>query len=126
MASFEGPDSGASAELRDQTGRQLDLTPAKRLLEAIVARWNPNQIWLFGSRARGTQTSDSDWDLLVVVPDETPESTLTPEIAWRLRVDGGVAADIVPCSFSDFAEYRDVVNTLSYEAAHHGVLVYGR
>jgi len=62
----------------------------------------------------------------VVVPDETPQSALTTESAWKIRVDGGVAADIVPCTVTDFAEYRDVVNTLSYEAAHHGILVYGR
>jgi len=102
------------------------LTAARRLLDAIVARWNPHQVWLFGSRARGTQTPGSDWDLLVVVPDETPQSALTTESAWKIRVDGGVAADIVPCTVTDFAEYRDVVNTLSYEAAHHGILVYGR
>lgn len=127
VATFEGPESsGMRSELRDRKGRELDLTAARRLLEVIVARWNPHQIWLFGSRARGTQTSDSDWDLLVVVPDETPASALTTEIAWKLRVDGGVAADIVPCTFTNFAEYRDVVNTLSYEAAHNGILVYGR
>lgn len=62
----------------------------------------------------------------MVVPDETPQSALTTESAWKIRVDGGVAADIVPCTVTDFAEYRDVVNTLSYEAAHHGILVYGR
>lgn len=126
VATFDGPDSRASAELRDRKGRMLDVTPARRLLDAIIERWNPHQIWLFGSRARGTETSDSDWDLLVVVPDDTPASVLTTETAWKLRVDGGVAADIVPCSLSDFREYRDVVNTLSYEAAHNGVLVHGR
>lgn len=126
MATFEGIESGLRADLRDGQGRNLDLTAARRLLDAIVAHWNPHQVWLVGSRARGTQTPESDWDLLVVVPDGTPQSALTAEIAWKLRVDGGVAADIVPCSLTDFTEYRDVVNTLSYEAAHHGILVYGR
>ena len=28
------------------------------------------EIWLYGSRARGDYTEDSDWDLIVIVPRE--------------------------------------------------------
>jgi predicted nucleotidyltransferase len=104
----------------------LDLGPARKLLEEIIQRWNPLQIWLFGSRARKQSSADSDWDFLVVVPDETRETDLEPAITWEIRVRGGVAADLVPCRASDFSLARDVVNTLSYEATHHGVLTYAR
>ena len=28
------------------------------------------EVWLYGSRARGDYTDDSDWDLIVIVPRE--------------------------------------------------------
>lgn len=28
------------------------------------------QVWLYGSRANGTAREDSDWDVLVITPDE--------------------------------------------------------
>ena len=125
MSGMDGHISGM-IDVRDRRGRFLDVAPARKLLEAIVERWHPHQIWLFGSRVRGSDRAESDWDLLVVVPDGTPDSELGPRKVWDLRLAGGVPADIVPCAMSDFSEYRDVVNTLAYEAAHNGVLIYGR
>ena len=42
--------------------------------QRLVAEFEPDQIWLFGSHAWGAPHDDSDVDLLVVVPhsDETP------------------------------------------------------
>jgi predicted nucleotidyltransferase len=37
------------------------------MVERIVAKFHPLRIVLFGSRARGTDTPDSDIDLLVVL-----------------------------------------------------------
>jgi predicted nucleotidyltransferase len=42
--------------------------------QRLVAEFQPEQVWLYGSHAWGTPHDDSDVDLLVVVPhsDETP------------------------------------------------------
>ena len=32
-------------------------------------------LWLYGSRARGTAQSDSDWDLLILIDEDKPKST---------------------------------------------------
>lgn len=104
----------------------VDLGPARRLLEEIIARWDPLQIWLFGSRARQEEKPDSDWDFLVVVPDNVGEAELDPAVGWQLRVRGGVPADVIPCRATDFGSARNTVNTLSYEVAHHGLLAYAR
>ena len=45
-------------------GEQLD-TAVRRLVAAL----RPERIYLFGSRARGDADQDSDFDLLVVVPE---------------------------------------------------------
>ncbi|UXS05308.1 nucleotidyltransferase domain-containing protein [Agrobacterium tumefaciens] len=43
------------------------------LLARIRAAYNPIDVILYGSRARGEATSQSDWDLKVIVSDEAPE-----------------------------------------------------
>jgi uncharacterized protein len=105
----------------------LDTTPIAGLLQLLVDAWHPEAVWLFGSRARGTAEPDSDWDLLVVVPDAVAESGATdPMVAWDLRMRAGVRADVIVCAASDFDDAKSVPNTLAYEAFHFGRRVLGR
>ena len=104
----------------------LDVRPLATLLSRIEARYHPEQVWLFGSRARGDARPTSDWDILVVVPDDTDERDLDPVVAWRLQRGSGVYADVVPCWAREYREDRDTVNTLAYEVAREGVLIYER
>jgi predicted nucleotidyltransferase len=50
-----------------------------RLVRHVVEVMHPLQVWLFGSRAEGRARSTSDYDLLVVMPDGTPEPELPSE-----------------------------------------------
>jgi predicted nucleotidyltransferase len=102
-----------------------DLRPLETLLSRIEQKYHPTQIWLFGSRARGETGPWSDWDLFVVVPDETDDVDLDLRVAWRLQRGSGVHADVVPCRVTDFRNARDTVNTLSYVVAHEGVIIRG-
>src|SRR5262245_51017990 len=104
----------------------LDLRPLETLLARIEKKYHPRQVGLFGSRARGDAAPPSDWDLFVVVPDETDECDLDPLVAWRLQRGSGVHADVVPCRATDFQVSCDTVNTLSYVVASEGVLIYDR
>jgi predicted nucleotidyltransferase len=56
--------------------RHVDVAPIQMLLDRIVSRWRPKQVWLFGSRARGDSTPESDWDLFVVVDDNADDEVL--------------------------------------------------
>lgn len=109
----------------DRNGRTIDLAPAWPLLDRVLREWNPERIQLFGSRARGEANLESDWDILVVVPEASlvPADPLVP---WRLRRDTGVRADVVVYSSREFEAERDVPNTLAYEAASAGVALYER
>lgn len=110
----------------DAEGRAIDLTPIRPALDRILATWRVERIWLFGSRARGQAREWSDWDLFAVVPDDVPENQLEPSMTWRLRKESRTRADIVACHASDFRDSRDIPNTMAYEVAHEGVLVYER
>lgn len=54
--------------------KTLDDHLLRTATERLVAEFQPEQIWLFGSHAWGHPHEDSDVDLLVVIPhsNETP------------------------------------------------------
>lgn len=106
--------------------RHIDVTAIEPLLDRIVARWHPQQVWLFGSRARGDATPDSDWDLFVVVDDGIEDDELDPRIGRLLRRECRVRADVIPWHASEFTEFRDTPNTLAYSVARDGVLLHER
>lgn len=106
-------------------GQAVDVRAIDRLLARIIEEFRPLQIRLFGSRARGEASASSDWDLLVVVPDDL-EAADDAFAGYRLRRETRTPADIVLCSLTEYLEDRDTPNTLMYEAAHHGVMIYER
>jgi HEPN domain-containing protein len=94
------------------------------LLDPVVAYFKPQRVILFGSRARGEATRDSDIDLLVVVDDDTPDEKLTWQAGYeahRSRHD----ADVFPMRAESFELDRAVANTLAAEADADGIVVYG-
>jgi predicted nucleotidyltransferase len=105
---------------------ERNLGPIRVLLKRIKTADDPLQIWLFGSRAREDARPDSDWDLFVVVPDDTPETALDLVAAQRLRRGAGISADIIPCLLSTFHEDTNTANTIPYAVPHEGVLLYER
>ena len=64
------------------------------ILRRLIATYSPERIYLFGSAARNEQTYDSDYDLLVIVPDDTPpeqrSSGRAYEALWGLEVSTDV------------------------------------
>lgn len=113
-------------KLGDARLRKIDLTPINVLLKRVLDQYQPEQVWLFGSWARGDARPCSDWDLFVVLPDNASEQQLDPVQAFRLQRGSGVYADVVPCRASDFRSSRGVINTLCHAVATEGVLIYER
>ena len=55
---------------------------------------------------------DSDWDLLVTLPDDAPDGLFDPMRGWQLQRDIGIPATILTVRSTDLAECWDVPNTL--------------
>lgn len=55
----------------------------ERLLRHLVEVMHPLGVWLFGSRAEGRSRADSDYDLLVVLPDDVDATAFDPVRAWK-------------------------------------------
>ena len=102
--------------------------PDDPILAEVVRRlqelYHPEQIYLFGSTARGESGPDSDYDLMVVVPDSTPvslrDSGRAYKAIWRL----GVATDVLVWTHSDFEERLQLKASLPSTIAREGKLLY--
>jgi predicted nucleotidyltransferase len=110
--------SGALAQAGD-----IDLRPIAPLLERLRAHFRPQQIWLFGSRARGDARPDSDWDLVAVVDDDAQDELFDPTTAWRLLHNDAFHADVVVFPKSEFEEDRLTPNTIPFAVAREGLLL---
>jgi predicted nucleotidyltransferase len=65
------------------------------IVRRLVAAYQPERIYLFGSRARADGGPDSDYDLMVVVPDEAPPERRRSRLAYQALRRTGVAADVL-------------------------------
>ena len=102
-------------------------TPAtiNRMVKRIVAKFQPQQVILFGSQARGDATADSDVDLLVVMDYEGAAREKGLEIQLALD-DILVPKDVIVTRPEDFAWRKDIVGTIEWPAAREGRVLYAR
>ena len=96
-----------------------------RIVKRIVGLFAPEQVILFGSYAKGTAGSDSDVDLLVVMPVSGSKRQKIVEIGVALH-DFSIAKDIMISTPEDFSWRKDVVGTIEYPAAHEGIVLYAK
>lgn len=97
------------------------------VIERIVEVLEPDEVWLFGSRARQTHGPDSDWDLMAVLPDTAPERNLDLASVWSdLRDLRRMRVEVFPIRRRDFEEERRTLGELAEAVAREGHLVYGR
>jgi predicted nucleotidyltransferase len=92
---------------------------AAKLLKGMQA----DEVWLFGSRARGDADVGSDLDLLVVVPDSEEARHDRSRRARLLVADVPESMDVAVVTRDEWRRQACVVNTLPYVASHEGRLL---
>ncbi len=97
----------------------------EEMVKRLVERFDPDQISLFGSRARGTARPDSDVDLLVVLPFKGTKRAKQVEMRIALH-DIRVPKDILVATPEEVARHRNIVGTLIYPALREGKVLYAR
>lgn len=95
------------------------------ITKRILAASDPQQIILFGSRARGDEDRDSDLDILVV-KDEV--ESLSAEAARIYRALAGLTTPVdVVVARSDYVQrHRNVVGTIVRPALREGRVLYAQ
>ena len=101
----------------------------ERMVKTIVDEVAPEQVILFGSRARGDVTADSDVDLVVVEAapfgsgrDRRVEATRL----WRALAAFGVAKEILVYSSDEVEHWRGSLNHVLARALREGEVLYER
>jgi len=116
--------SGRAGEALAAYDRSMDAILGS-ILRRLVEAYQPEAVYLFGSRARGQPDPESDYDLLVVVPADAPEARRRPQLAVRALRGVGVPVDAVVMTRPAFDLRAHVVNSLPEAALREGRLLYG-
>ena len=100
--------------------QQIDL-----MVKRLVERFDPDQIVLFGSHARGTAGPDSDVDLLVVMPVSGPKREKQIEMRVALH-DINTPKDIIVATPEQVEQQKGIVGTIIRPALQEGQVLYVR
>lgn len=92
------------------------------LADRIAREFNPERIILFGSHAYGTPTTDSDVDLLVVLPHTG--KTWEAATAIRARIQPTFPLDLLVRSPIQLCERLGMGDTFLTEIVERGKIVY--
>ena len=82
------------------------------VVRRLVEVYHPLRIYLFGSVARGDAGPDSDYDLLVLVPDDAPLAHRSSRVGYQALRGTGVAADVIVWTEGAFHRRSTVPSSL--------------
>jgi predicted nucleotidyltransferase len=125
-----GSQEVVARKVRGRGATKRASTKGKGALDAAVRRLvkalHPERIYLFGSRARGDAHQDSDYDFLLVVPDEAAAQRRALEERAREALSGLAASkDVLVYTVGQFERNRPVVASVSATVEREGRLLYG-
>lgn len=84
-----------------------------QIVKKLSDRFNPKKVYLFGSRAKGTEKPNSDYDLFLIV--EKSDLSVTKRHAEAEKVLWGiwVPMDIFIYTEAEFDEWKHELNTVA-------------
>ncbi|OGP73661.1 MAG: DNA polymerase III subunit beta [Deltaproteobacteria bacterium RBG_13_58_19] len=94
------------------------------ILQRLVQVFQPERIYLFGSKARDDAGIDSDYDLMIVVPDEAPPERRRSRLAYQALRGTRAAADILVWTRQAFDSRLHLPASLPATIAREGKLLY--
>lgn len=92
----------------------------------IANTFNPLQIILFGSYARGEANQNSDIDLLVLIDSSSERRKVGVSILRMLAGFCAEPVDIIVRSKESFDQYRDVSGSFAAQVHSEGIVLYDR
>ena len=97
----------------------------KDVVLRLIGAYSPERIYLFGSVARGDAGPDSDYDLMLIVPDDAPPERRRSRLAHEALRGTGIGADVLVCTRSYFERRRSLRASLPGTVLREGRLLYG-
>lgn len=102
-----------------QTAKSIIIEEIQRVGFKVI------EIILFGSRARGEEREESDWDFYIVVDKDIDFKTKREITMWIMRklVKQGICSDILIQSREKTEKMKDFVGYVFYDANSEGVRI---
>jgi len=94
------------------------------VVRRLVEAYNPECIYLFGSVARGESGPDSDYDIMVIVPDDAPPELRRSRAAYVALWGTGVASDVLVWTASQFDSRLHLAASLPATVVREGRLLH--
>jgi predicted nucleotidyltransferase len=102
-----------------------EMSPAlAEVVRRLVAAYEPEQVYLFGSWARGDVGPDSDYDILLVVPDSASAERRRSRLAYEALWGTGTAADVLVWTRERFDSRLTLKASLPSTVLREGKLLY--
>ena len=109
-------------------GQRMNQQAADPVLSEITHRlvqaFQPERIYLFGSKARSDAGPDSDYDLMIVVPDDVPPERRRSRLAYQALRGTGAAADVLVWTREAFDSRLHLPASLPATIIREGKLLY--
>ena len=94
------------------------------IVRRLVQAYEPERVYLFGSAARGESGPDSDYDVLLVVPDDAQPERVRSRLAYEVLWGMGAAVDVLVWRRSAFDARAEVPTSLSAVVLREGILLH--
>lgn len=93
----------------------------QQILTTMQMHFPVHKAYLFGSRVKGTDHDDSDYDLLVVIKNSSL-SRMDREILARQKIGRiGVAVDIFVYTIEEFNDWKGEISSIPETALNEGL-----
>ncbi len=96
----------------------------KEVVHRLVQVHEPERVYLFGSTARGDAGADSDYDIMVVVPDDAPAERRRSRAAYLALWGTGVASDVLVWTVREFERRLHLKASLPATIVREGTLLH--
>ncbi|MDO9543107.1 MAG: nucleotidyltransferase domain-containing protein [Kiritimatiellia bacterium] len=104
--------------------KRVDSKLLDEIVSRLVAEFDPEQIYIFGSHAWGTPTEDSDLDLLVIVSESNERPTARATRGYHAVGDIMVPIDILVKTRSEVEDVAAISGTLVADIVTKGKVLY--
>ena len=94
------------------------------MVRRLVEAYRPERIYLFGSVAKGDACPDSDYDPMVVVPDDAPLELRRSRAAYIALWGTEVASDVLVWTASQFNSRTHLAASLPATVIREGRLLH--
>ena len=92
----------------------------QEIMKRLKDEFHPEKAYLFGSRARGDNAPDSDYDLLLVVEDSSVGRLDRMEQASEVLHDLEASVNVFVYTRKEFEEWKDEFSSIPETALREG------